>query len=199
LSAHHATEAGGARELRDQLEPDLGIGVRLRAGENVESQGEQPVAGKNGGRLVECLVRGRATASQVVVVHGGQIVVYQRIAVHAFQRRARHQHSRGRRRAAPRTRPPGTGGTACRRRGSRSAWRRAAAPAGPARHRPGSTPAIGPGALPSLRRLARGDLEMPPGCRRPFSQHQCGPCFTPAMTAIYQGACFRPTCPSPIH
>ena len=91
LAAHHAAEPGGARERGDELEPDLGIGMGLRARENVEREGEQPVARQDGGGLVERLVRRRAAAPQVVVVHGGQVVVRERVAVHAFERRRRHQ------------------------------------------------------------------------------------------------------------
>jgi len=53
--------------------------------------GEQGIAGKQGGRLVEGLVCGRSSATQVVIVHAGQIVVDQRISMDAFQRDARRQ------------------------------------------------------------------------------------------------------------
>ena len=182
------------------FEPDLGIGMGLRAGENVEREGQQPVAGQDGGRLVERLVRGRAAAPQVVVVHGRQVVVRERIAMHAFERRRRHQRMLARaRRTARRIPPPGTGASACRRRGSHSAWPRAAAPAARARRRPGPAPAVGRAALRCRGRPGRADPGRPPRRPRLSSQHQCGPCFPPARAAIYQGAPVRPTFPSPIH
>ena len=51
------------------------------------------VAGKDGGGLVESLVHGRLAAAQIVVVHGRQIVMDQRIAMHAFER-CRHAQRR---------------------------------------------------------------------------------------------------------
>src|SRR6185437_16899539 len=63
-------------------------------GENGEGERQQPVAGENGGRLVEGLVRGRTAAAQVVVVHRRQVVVDQRIAVDAFDRAAGAQRRR---------------------------------------------------------------------------------------------------------
>ena len=83
----------------------------------------------------KALCDGRPPAAQLVVVHGRQVVMHQRIAVHAFERRARHQGVlRAAPRTGPRSRPPGTAGTACRRRGSHSAW-----PPAAARGRPSSS------------------------------------------------------------
>ncbi len=91
LAAGHAADTGGARQRHDQFDAHARIGMGLWPRQDVEGEGEQAVAGQDGGRLVELLVRGRLAAPQFVVVHGGQIVVHQRVAVHAFQRRARHQ------------------------------------------------------------------------------------------------------------
>ena len=77
LSAHHAAQPGRACERRDQLEPDLGVGMSLRAAEDIEGKGEKTVAGKDGGRLIEGFVRRRTASAEVVVVHGGQIVMGQ--------------------------------------------------------------------------------------------------------------------------
>ena len=68
-----------------------GSGWVSRPRQDVEGEGQQPVAGEDGGRLVEFLVRGRLAAPQRVVVHGRQIVVHQRVAMHAFERGAGHQ------------------------------------------------------------------------------------------------------------
>ena len=56
------------------------------AGQDVEGERQQRVAGEDGGRLVERLVDGRHAAPEIVVVHGRQVVVDERIAVHAFDR-----------------------------------------------------------------------------------------------------------------
>jgi hypothetical protein len=63
----------------------------LRATENVEGKGEKAVTGQDSGRLIECLVRRRTASAEVVIVHRGQIVVCQRVAMHALQRRPGHQ------------------------------------------------------------------------------------------------------------
>src|SRR5262249_58448233 len=84
LPTHHPAEAGSARERRDEFEPDASVRMRLGARKNVEGEGEKAVARKNGARLVECLVRGRAAASQVVMVHGGEGGVGARIAMRRF-------------------------------------------------------------------------------------------------------------------
>ena len=47
-------------------------------------QRQKAVAGQNRRRLVEGAVHRRLAAPQIVIVHGGQIVMDQRIAVHAL-------------------------------------------------------------------------------------------------------------------
>ena len=68
----------------------------LRPRQYVEGKRQQAVAGEDGGRFVESLVRGRAAAPQVVVVHRREVVVRERIAVHAFDRASDHQRLRTR-------------------------------------------------------------------------------------------------------
>ena len=46
-----------------------------------EGEGQERIAGEDGGRLVEGLMDGRAAAAEVVVVHRRQVVVDQRIAM----------------------------------------------------------------------------------------------------------------------
>ncbi len=91
LAADHAAQSGRARQRADQFDADAGIRMGLAARQDVESEGQQPVAGEDRGRFVEFLVRGRLSAPQIVVVHGGQIVMDQRIAMDAFERGAGHQ------------------------------------------------------------------------------------------------------------
>ena len=57
--------------------------------QHVEGEGQQPVTGEDRGRLVEFLVRGRTAAAEIVVVHGRQVVMHQRIAMHAARSRRR--------------------------------------------------------------------------------------------------------------
>jgi len=47
----------------------------------IERNGEQRIAGEDRGRFIEGLVHGRPATAQVVVVHGGEIVMHQRIAM----------------------------------------------------------------------------------------------------------------------
>ena len=86
LAAAHAFPTGGAGEAEHQLGADGGIGVGIRTSQNFEREGQQPIAGQNCGRLVELLVDRRQAAAQVVVVHRGQIVMDQRIAMDALER-----------------------------------------------------------------------------------------------------------------
>jgi hypothetical protein len=55
-----------------------------RLAQDLERKGEQGVAGENRRCLVEGLVYGWTSAAQVVVVHGWQVVVHQRVAMDAF-------------------------------------------------------------------------------------------------------------------
>ena len=91
LSADHAADADGARQRARQQQPHIGILVDLVAGDDVEGQRQQRVAGQDRGGVVGLLVQGRAAAAQVAVVHRRQVVMDQRIAMDAFQRRAGQQ------------------------------------------------------------------------------------------------------------
>src|SRR5258707_519781 len=60
--------------------------MRLGARKNVEGKREKAVACKDSSGFVECLVCGWTAAPQIIVIHGGQIVVRQRIAMNALHR-----------------------------------------------------------------------------------------------------------------
>ena len=60
--------------------------------EQMERQHLQGIAGEDRGRLVELPVAGRSAAAQVVVVHGRQVVVDERIAVDHFDGAGRGVH-----------------------------------------------------------------------------------------------------------
>ena len=81
LAADHAVPAGRLGQRRHQLAADVGVLVGRRIGQHLEGEGQQPVAGQDGGRLVELAVAGRTAAPQFAIVHRRQIVVDQRIAV----------------------------------------------------------------------------------------------------------------------
>ena len=66
-----------------------GVGVRLGRRQQLERQRQQRVSRQDGGPFVERLVHGRFAAAQIVVVHGRQVVVHERIAMHALERRRR--------------------------------------------------------------------------------------------------------------
>ena len=97
LAANHAAKSGAARQRQDECDANRRIGMRLGPRQHVEREREQTVAGKDRGRLVELLVRGRTAAAQIVIVHRGQVVVRQRIAVHELERGAGHQRALARR------------------------------------------------------------------------------------------------------
>jgi hypothetical protein len=76
-----------------QGQTGLGGGLRWkRASQNgLKSQGLQSISGQNGGGFVELDVARRPPATEIIVVHGRQIVMDQRIAVDHFQRSGRPQ------------------------------------------------------------------------------------------------------------
>ena len=81
LPADHADRARGARQLEHHVGDALfAPGAILRG--DAERLGAQRVAGEDGHRLAELLVRRRPPATEVVVVHRRQIVVDERIGVH---------------------------------------------------------------------------------------------------------------------
>ena len=67
---------------------DRAVGVGGGIGQHLEGERLQGVAGEDGGRLVEGAVHRRLAAAEVVVVHRGQVVMDQRIAMQKLDRRA---------------------------------------------------------------------------------------------------------------
>ena len=63
-----------------------GSGLVEGAAEDLEGDGEQAVAYEDRRRLVKGLVHGRTSPAHVVVVHGGEVVMHERVAMHAFER-----------------------------------------------------------------------------------------------------------------
>ena len=125
LAADHAAEPRGAGEAEHEVGPDGAVRIGRGIGQHLEGEGLERVAGEDGGRLVEGLVHGRPAPAQVVVVHGGQVVMDEGIAVQELERAPR-----------PASAPvavaaeqaggldaSGTAAGACRRRAPRGAWR----------------------------------------------------------------------------
>ena len=82
LAARHARRSARAREQADHLDARrIGDARHRLVREQVEGEHLQRVAGEDRRRLVERPVRRRPAATQVVVVHRGQVVVDERIGV----------------------------------------------------------------------------------------------------------------------
>jgi hypothetical protein len=77
--------AGGACKLQRQFGAHAAIGMGGRIRDDLEGHGQQPVTGQNGRGFIIGDVAGGFAAAQVVIVHGRQVVVHQRIAMDAFQ------------------------------------------------------------------------------------------------------------------
>ena len=86
LAADHALGARGMGQHGDQFAAHLRVRVGFRCAQNLERVGQEPVAGEDRGCLGKGDMGGRLAAAQIVVVHGGQVVMDQGIAVDAFER-----------------------------------------------------------------------------------------------------------------
>ena len=63
-----------------------GRGCVFFVADDFKGIGQQTVAGQNGGGFVKLLVAGWFAAAEVVIVHGGEIVVNERIGMQHFKR-----------------------------------------------------------------------------------------------------------------
>jgi two-component system, OmpR family, sensor histidine kinase QseC len=70
----------------DQTAADDRPRMRLFVADDFKGIGQQTVAGQNGGGFVKLLVAGWFAAAEVVIVHGGEIVVNERIGMQHFKR-----------------------------------------------------------------------------------------------------------------
>src|SRR5690606_14945882 len=93
LATDHALGAGGARQQGGHAKTGLRLPTAFAA-DPFESQRLQGVARQDGGGLVEGAMAGRAPAAQVVVVHGRQVIVDQRIGMDQFYRPGGDVHCR---------------------------------------------------------------------------------------------------------
>ena len=91
LTSGHAPDPGSPRQFEHKLSPYCGCKLGVLVSDDVERVSEQTIAGKDRGGLVECAVHGGLAAAKIIIVHGGEIVMDQRVAVHAFERRCHPQ------------------------------------------------------------------------------------------------------------
>ena len=73
--------AGREAESLDQLAARLRVAVRVRLGKDLKSAGLQGIASQDRRRLIVGAVCAGAAAAQIVIVHGRQIVVDERVGV----------------------------------------------------------------------------------------------------------------------
>ena len=86
LTAAHAARARGMGQSEDEFRPGLGVGMGVGFGEEFEGAGLQRIAGQDGGGFVELAMGGGLTAAQVVIVHGGKVVMHQGIGMQHLDR-----------------------------------------------------------------------------------------------------------------
>jgi len=83
LSADHAFDAGGVGEFFDEFDGEFGFGDA--GGEEFKGEGVEAVAGEDGEAFAVDFVVGGATAPEVVVVHGGEVIMDEGEAVDHFE------------------------------------------------------------------------------------------------------------------
>lgn len=84
LAADHADAAGGDGEGGDEVGVDGGVFIRLFGDEALEGEGLQGIADQDGGGLVVGFPDRRLAAAEFVVIHGGEVIVNERVAVNAL-------------------------------------------------------------------------------------------------------------------
>ena len=86
MAAHHASPSGRFRQDADRLDPTVG-GETFIADQDCEGFREQAVPREDGLAFAEGHVAGGFAAPQVVIVHGGQVIVDEGLGVDVFQGR----------------------------------------------------------------------------------------------------------------
>ncbi len=82
LTADHSFTAGGKGEFFDETECEFWVGDFV--GDDFKGHGVEGVAGEDGEGVAVDFVVGGATATEIIVVHGGKVVVNEREAVDHF-------------------------------------------------------------------------------------------------------------------
>ena len=85
LAAGHAAEPRCPRQVTDDLQSRRGVEVGI-GGDDVERIGQQGITCEDRSGFIKGPVYGRHAATQVVVVHGRQVVMDERVAMDAFER-----------------------------------------------------------------------------------------------------------------
>ena len=93
LPANHACATRRLGQFQHQCHPNSAIAVGHVTGQYFKSKRQQAIARKNRCRLVEFPMNRRLPAPQIIIVHGGQVVMGEGIAMHTLQCRA---HAKGR-------------------------------------------------------------------------------------------------------
>src|SRR6185312_5930656 len=87
LSARHPETADRARKQFDQAHADGGIARQRRvAGKQLERQGLKRISDEQRGRLIVRPMTRRSAPPQIVIVHRGQVIVYEGINMHQLER-----------------------------------------------------------------------------------------------------------------
>ena len=132
LSPNHAGRSRGCGQSAHELGADGRVVVGIGARQQTECDRQERIASEDRRPFVEGLVHGRLAPAQIVVVHGGQVVVHQRITVYALD--GGRGGERGAR-TAPRTSLPIPGperaASACPLPRRHGAWLRSGAAASP--------------------------------------------------------------------
>ena len=84
LTPGHPARPGGDCQEMQHVELSGGGDSGKTIGKNLKCMGRQGIADQKGGRLVKLDVAGRLAATQDVVVHARQVVMYQRIGMDQF-------------------------------------------------------------------------------------------------------------------
>ena len=88
LPARHAAKARCARQARDKVKAHRRIRMDFWSAHDIEGQGQKRVACQNRHCVIIDFVNGGASAPQIIIVHCGQIVMDEGIAVDELKRRA---------------------------------------------------------------------------------------------------------------
>src|SRR5690606_38612543 len=75
LSADHAGRTARLSKAEHQAGANSRLGMRRWPRHELESKGQKPITREDRSRLVERLPHGRLATAQLVIVHGGEIVV----------------------------------------------------------------------------------------------------------------------------
>ena len=95
LTAHQTGGASSQRQLSNHLQQPLGRDARATQRHHFKGAGEQGIPSQDRRGIAIHLVVGRPATPQIVVVHGGQIVMDQRHGVDHLQRRCGGQRQLG--------------------------------------------------------------------------------------------------------